>query len=98
MKTFIIALMLFFALASGISMMVLAFRSDFGELAADKARDRTNWGVPKGGTLPNGLLGVRLNVPRNGKGFCTRVHQVGVRRQKFFDHLGYQAQTPRRAL
>jgi hypothetical protein len=41
MKTFIIALMLFFALASGISMMVLAFRADFRELAADNGGDRT---------------------------------------------------------
>jgi hypothetical protein len=40
MKTFIIALMLFFALASGISMIVLAFRADFGELAADNAGNR----------------------------------------------------------
>jgi hypothetical protein len=32
MKTFIIALMLFFALAGGIYMIVLAFRADFQEL------------------------------------------------------------------
>jgi hypothetical protein len=41
MKTFIIALMLFFALASGISVMVLAFRADFRDLAADNGGDRT---------------------------------------------------------
>jgi hypothetical protein len=40
MKTFIIALMLFLALACGISMIVLAFRADFGELAADNAGNR----------------------------------------------------------
>jgi len=41
MKTFIIAVMLFFALVSGISMIPLAFRSDFRELAADNGGDRT---------------------------------------------------------
>jgi hypothetical protein len=41
MKTFITALTLSFALASGISMIALAFRADFQELAADNAGDRT---------------------------------------------------------
>jgi hypothetical protein len=35
MKTFIIALALVFALASGISMIALAFRTDFQAPAAD---------------------------------------------------------------
>jgi hypothetical protein len=41
MKTFITALMLFLALASGISMIALAFRGDFRELAADRWRPDT---------------------------------------------------------
>jgi hypothetical protein len=41
MKTFIIALMVFFALVSGISMIALAFRADFQELAADNGEDCT---------------------------------------------------------
>jgi hypothetical protein len=47
MKTWITALMLFFALVSGISMIVLAFRADFGELAADNRGDRTAWGLSR---------------------------------------------------
>jgi hypothetical protein len=43
MKTFITALTLFFALASGISMMAMAFRADFRELAADNGGDQTAW-------------------------------------------------------
>jgi len=43
MKTLIIALMLFFALGSSISMIVLAFRTDFREPAADNDRYRTAW-------------------------------------------------------
>jgi hypothetical protein len=43
MKTFITALMLLCALASGISMIVLAFRADFGQLAPDNGGDRTTW-------------------------------------------------------
>jgi hypothetical protein len=43
MKTVITALMLFVALASGISMIALAFRADFRELAADNGEDRTTW-------------------------------------------------------
>jgi hypothetical protein len=43
MKTFITALMLFVALASGVSMIAMAFRADFGELAADNGGDRTTW-------------------------------------------------------
>jgi hypothetical protein len=43
MRTYITALMLFFALASGISMIALAFRADFQELAADNGGDRTAW-------------------------------------------------------
>jgi hypothetical protein len=41
MKTLIIALMLFFALVSGISMIALAFGADFQDLAADNGGDRT---------------------------------------------------------
>jgi hypothetical protein len=40
-KTFITALSLVFALAGGLSMMALAFRSDFRELAADVGGDWT---------------------------------------------------------
>jgi hypothetical protein len=43
MKTFIMALVLFVALASGISMMAMAFRADFRELAADNSGDRNTW-------------------------------------------------------
>jgi hypothetical protein len=43
MRTYITALMLFFALASGISMIALAFRADFQELVADNSGDRTAW-------------------------------------------------------
>jgi hypothetical protein len=43
MKTFITALALVIALASGISMMALAFRADFREPAADNDGDRTTW-------------------------------------------------------
>jgi hypothetical protein len=43
MKTFITALMLFVALASGISLIVMAFRADFRELAVEKHEDRTTW-------------------------------------------------------
>ena len=42
MKT-LIALTLFLALASGISMIALAFRADFRQLAADDGADRTTW-------------------------------------------------------
>jgi hypothetical protein len=41
MKTFITALTLLLALASGISMTALAFRGDFRQLAADNGGDRT---------------------------------------------------------
>jgi hypothetical protein len=41
MKTFITALALVIALACGISMMALAFRTDFREPAADNGGDRT---------------------------------------------------------
>jgi hypothetical protein len=41
MKTLIIAVMLFFALGSGISMVVLAFRTDFREPGADNGGYRT---------------------------------------------------------
>jgi hypothetical protein len=47
MKTFITALTLFFALASGISMIALAFRADFQELAPDNGGDRTIWELPR---------------------------------------------------
>jgi len=40
-KTFITALALVFALASGLSMLALAFRSDFREPAADNGGDWT---------------------------------------------------------
>jgi hypothetical protein len=43
MKTFITALMLFLALASGISMIAMAFRADFRQLAADNDGDRITW-------------------------------------------------------
>jgi hypothetical protein len=43
MRTFITALTLFFALASGISMIALAFRADFQELSADNGGDQTAW-------------------------------------------------------
>jgi hypothetical protein len=43
MKTFITVLMLFVALASGISMIAMAFRSDFRELAADNGGDGNRW-------------------------------------------------------
>jgi hypothetical protein len=43
MKTFITGLMLFFALASGIYMIALAFRADFREVAADSGGNRTAW-------------------------------------------------------
>jgi hypothetical protein len=41
MKTFITALALVIALACSISMMALAFRTDFRESAADNGGDRT---------------------------------------------------------
>ena len=43
MKTFITALTLVLALASGMSMITMAFRADFRELAADNGGDRTTW-------------------------------------------------------
>jgi hypothetical protein len=43
MKTFLTALVLVFALASGISLIAFAFRADFQEAAADKGGDRTTW-------------------------------------------------------
>jgi hypothetical protein len=43
MKTFITALTLLFALVGGISMIALAFRADFRQLAADNGGDRTTW-------------------------------------------------------
>jgi hypothetical protein len=43
MKTFITALALVIALASGISMIALAFRADFREPAADNGGDWTTW-------------------------------------------------------
>jgi len=43
MKTFITALTLVLALASGMSMIAMAFRADFRELAADNGGDRTTW-------------------------------------------------------
>jgi hypothetical protein len=43
MKTFITALTLSLALASGICMMALAFRADFQQLAADNGGERTTW-------------------------------------------------------
>jgi len=42
MKTFI-ALTLLLAFASAISMIALAFRGDFRQLAADNGGDRTPW-------------------------------------------------------
>jgi hypothetical protein len=42
MKT-LIALTLLLAFASGISMIALAFRGDFRQLAADNGADRTTW-------------------------------------------------------
>jgi hypothetical protein len=41
MKTFITMLMLFFALASGMSMIALAFRADFQGLSDATGGDRT---------------------------------------------------------
>jgi hypothetical protein len=41
MKTFITALALVIALASGISMVALAFRADFRGTATDNGEDRT---------------------------------------------------------
>jgi hypothetical protein len=43
MKTFITALALVIALASGISMIALAFRTDFREPAADNGGDWATW-------------------------------------------------------
>jgi hypothetical protein len=43
MKTFITALMLLFALLGGISMIAMAFRADFRQLASDNDGDRTTW-------------------------------------------------------
>jgi hypothetical protein len=43
MKTFITALTLLLALAGGISMIAMAFRADFQQLASDNDRDRTTW-------------------------------------------------------
>jgi len=43
MKTFITRLTLVLALASGMSMIAMAFRADFRELAADNGGDRTTW-------------------------------------------------------
>jgi hypothetical protein len=42
MKT-LIALTLFLALASGISMIALAFRADFRQLAVNNGGDQTTW-------------------------------------------------------
>jgi len=41
MKTCITALMLFFALATGISMMAAAFRADFSEHSVSNGGDQT---------------------------------------------------------
>jgi hypothetical protein len=43
MKTFITALTLLLALASGVCMIAMAFRADFRQLASDNDRDRTTW-------------------------------------------------------
>ena len=43
METFITALTLLLALASGISMIAMAFRADFRQLASDSDGDRTTW-------------------------------------------------------
>jgi hypothetical protein len=43
MKTFITALAVVFALASGISMIALAFRADFRETTAHNGGDWTMW-------------------------------------------------------
>jgi len=43
MKAFITALMLLLALASSMSMIAIAFRADFQQLAADTDGDRTTW-------------------------------------------------------
>jgi hypothetical protein len=43
MKTFITALALVIALASGLSMIALAFRADFREPATDNGGVRTTW-------------------------------------------------------
>jgi hypothetical protein len=43
MKPFMTALTLLLALASGVSMVAMAFRADFRELAADNGGDRTIW-------------------------------------------------------
>ena len=47
MKTFITALMLLLALLGGMSIIALAFRTDFQELAADNGGDRTTWERPR---------------------------------------------------
>jgi len=47
MKAFITVLMLLLALASGISMIALAFHADFRELVADNGGDRTTWEPPR---------------------------------------------------
>jgi hypothetical protein len=52
MKTFITALALVIALASGISMIAVAFRADFGEPAADNGGDRTTWEWRNQNSLP----------------------------------------------
>jgi hypothetical protein len=43
MKFFITALMLLLALLGGMSMIALAFRADFQDLAVDNGGDRTTW-------------------------------------------------------
>jgi hypothetical protein len=43
MKTFITALALVFAVAGGISLIALAFRTDFREPAVDNSGDRATW-------------------------------------------------------
>jgi hypothetical protein len=47
MRSFITALMLLLALLGSMSMIALAFRADFQELAADNGGDRTTWERPR---------------------------------------------------
>jgi hypothetical protein len=55
MKTFITALALVIALASGLSMIALAFGADFREPAADNGGARTTWGWQNQNLLPYNL-------------------------------------------
>jgi hypothetical protein len=62
MKTFITALALVIALACSISMMALAFRTDFRESAADNGGDRTMSESPRSNSESTQIAAARPSV------------------------------------